>query len=259
MIIMAKPKLVILGVDGVLRDSSAAFNEGLARGFMKVGLFQPYLKNDLWRLRGIGKYNLRENAVAAIYALSIQGKDLSEALSLADSEGYLDSLTENSLNDADRRRVARITETSREFCNSSLARYMSKLLPNARNSIKCLKDSGHELAIFSNASGPAIMRDLKEIGLENFSIILSGSEVSMPKPSPEGLKRIISEIGVSAEEAIYAGDAQVDIIAARNAGCISAALLSGMGLKSHLESCGPSHIFENISELSRNLREMQTG
>ncbi len=53
---------------------------------------------------------------------------------------------------------------------------------------------------------------LKESGLDRrFMVVVTGDDVSHPKPHPEGLLKAIGTLGVRAAEALYVGDAEADI------------------------------------------------
>jgi phosphoglycolate phosphatase-like HAD superfamily hydrolase len=45
----------------------------------------------------------------------------------------------------------------------------------------------------------------------------------------------------------------VDIMAARDAGVMSVAVFSGMGLKKDLEKAKPDYLFENILEMAKRI------
>lgn len=60
---------------------------------------------------------------------------------------------------------------------------------------------------------------LNEFGLgEYFDLVVSSSDVKLPKPHPDSLLKILQYFGVQPDEAIYVGDSNVDEMAARSAG-----------------------------------------
>ena len=60
---------------------------------------------------------------------------------------------------------------------------------------------------------------LNEFGLgEYFDLVVSSSDVNLPKPHPDSLLKILQYFGVQPDEAIYVGDSNVDEMAARSAG-----------------------------------------
>jgi FMN phosphatase YigB (HAD superfamily) len=76
----------------------------------------------------------------------------------------------------------------------------------------------YKTAIATNRSDtmPAV---LKDHGLEGcFDLVVTCLDVEYPKPHPESLIRILDHFGLSAEEAIYIGDSQIDEMTAHEAG-----------------------------------------
>jgi len=69
-----------------------------------------------------------------------------------------------------------------------------------------------------------MQRVLLEHGLESyFDYVVCASDVTHPKPHPEGLIKIADHFGIQASELFYIGDTNVDEEAARNAGIVFAA------------------------------------
>ncbi len=63
--------------------------------------------------------------------------------------------------------------------------------------------------------------------LDRFDAIVGGRDVTRLKPDPAGLFRVLTQLGVEADEAIYVGDHVVDAEAAERAGVSFIAALSG--------------------------------
>ncbi len=60
---------------------------------------------------------------------------------------------------------------------------------------------------------------LDEFGLgEFFDLVVSSSDVNLPKPHPDSLLRILQYFHIQPDEAIYVGDSNVDELAADSAG-----------------------------------------
>ena len=60
---------------------------------------------------------------------------------------------------------------------------------------------------------------LDEFGLgEFFDLVVSSSDVNLPKPHPDSLLRILQYFHIQPDEAIYVGDSNVDELAANSAG-----------------------------------------
>ncbi|MBN2095611.1 MAG: HAD family hydrolase [Candidatus Aenigmarchaeota archaeon] len=249
---MAKPKLFIFDVDGSFRDSSKAISEGISSGFISIGQRYPYKTKEVWNLMGVGKYNSRLKLIEALYAISMLKKDINEILSNPDAEKELDYMTQNNLNDADRARIEKICEISTKFLTTSMARQLIEVYPYGVGAIDLLKSKNYKVAILTNSGIETVRRDLNHLGLEGFSGIVAKEDLPGNKPSGEGIKKLMDSLGMGPEETLHTGDSAVDIRAAKDAGCLSAAILCGTGLDHHLRKENPDHIFQNVWDLSKH-------
>lgn len=240
--------LLIFDVGGVLRDSRCAMYIAFKKAFEREVIEFKFRIDEIWHLRGIGIYNSSKNAVRALLALSKEGVKLKEILNMEDAEEILEEICKKHNPSEDI--VNRINATYKEIFGSQDIKKYIKIFPYAEKAISHLKEKGYDLAIFTNASKKTVIRDIPFY--RKFSVILGGEEVKK-KPSGEGILKICEILGYAPEDAGYIGDSQVDILAAKNAGAQSIAVLSGMGLRLHLEKLKPTYLFKNILEMSEKL------
>ncbi|MBI4643033.1 MAG: HAD family hydrolase [Deltaproteobacteria bacterium] len=119
---------------------------------------------------------------------------------------------------------------------------MLRLEPHIREVLAALRPAYHT-AIATNR-GKSLPLVLKELGLDDlFEMTVSSYDVEKPKPHPEGLLKILRYFQVEAEEAMYIGDAPVDLLVARSAGVIFVAyknpeLEAGYHLQDHRDLLG---------------------
>lgn len=66
-------------------------------------------------------------------------------------------------------------------------------------------------------------------------LIIGGEDVSLAKPSPEGINAALNRLGVSAEDTLYCGDSTVDGATAQNAGVDFIGVLHGVTPREELE------------------------
>ena len=60
---------------------------------------------------------------------------------------------------------------------------------------------------------------IKDFGLSGyFSCVMTAAQVSNPKPHPEPLLKVLDHFGIEPGEALFVGDGEVDMLAARDAG-----------------------------------------
>lgn len=97
---------------------------------------------------------------------------------------------------------------------------ISKLqaLPQIVDMLIQLHQMGYQLGLFTSATRRAVSIILPRIGLDRyFEAIVAGDEVERSKPAPDGLELVCLRLGVKTEEAVYVGDAEVDLVCARSA------------------------------------------
>ena len=92
-----------------------------------------------------------------------------------------------------------------------------------------------------------VLHDLEANGIEDwFEVIITGSDVSVPKPSPEGILKALWQLGIPPGQALYVGDTEVDYQAASAAGTHFVAVVGG---HAPLPAGLPCTCLPHISEL----------
>jgi pyrophosphatase PpaX len=80
-------------------------------------------------------------------------------------------------------------------------------------------------------------------------LLVGHEDVPAHKPDPRPLLRGLELLGATAEEAVYVGDAAVDVIAARNAGLPAVAVTWGAGVRADIEATQPLALCDTADEL----------
>ncbi len=112
--------------------------------------------------------------------------------------------------------LAKKAEAYREELSYSPFISMMRMEPYLMTLLKQLRVS-YKTAIATNRSD-TMNQVLKEHGLKGyFDLVVSSLDVKAPKPAPEALLKILCHFGVSAGEAIYIGDSQIDEMTAKAA------------------------------------------
>jgi phosphoglycolate phosphatase/pyrophosphatase PpaX len=83
-----------------------------------------------------------------------------------------------------------------------------------------------------------------------FDLVLTGDEMSRPKPDPEGIGQILRAAGASPSETVMIGDMSNDVLAARAAGVGALAALWDCEWPDELRASGPDQVFESVEALS---------
>lgn len=118
--------------------------------------------------------------------------------------------------------------------------------------LKTLRASGYKIAIVSNKFDDAV-KELSEKYFYNLiDMAIGQSYVIPPKPSPDGVLKVIREL--DAHNAIYVGDSDVDIETAKNAGILCIAVSWGFRDRETLK--GADFIADSTQELLEIIRSL---
>lgn len=86
------------------------------------------------------------------------------------------------------------------------------------NMIQELQQQQVKMAIITNKSRRCLDICMDHLGITDlFEVSISGEEVSVPKPDPEGIMKAMQLMNMEAHEAIFVGDSQADILAGKSA------------------------------------------
>ncbi|MHA1377184.1 MAG: HAD family hydrolase [Candidatus Helarchaeota archaeon] len=110
-----------------------------------------------------------------------------------------------------------------------------------------------DLAIFTSSKRKVILELLEKFGIkEYFKSVLSMEDVNKPKPHPEGILKVVSQLGTyDPDNIIYVGDLKTDIQAARAANIRSIAVYNGLISRQELMKQQPDFFCEHITEISK--------
>lgn len=90
--------------------------------------------------------------------------------------------------------------------------------------------------------------------LKSAACLIAGDDVSMPKPSPEGLIKASQMLSIEPSDIIYLGDDRRDVMAANDAGMVSMAARYGyLEVGDNAKSWGAQYIIDKPSELLDHL------
>jgi len=94
-----------------------------------------------------------------------------------------------------------------------------RLYDGVEELLKWLKDKGFKLAIATNAYRISARQALAYLDIKGyFDITVCGDEVQWAKPHPDMLYKILDELHLKPEDAIFIGDGERDREASKNAG-----------------------------------------
>ena len=124
------------------------------------------------------------------------------------------------------------------------------LFPDVRETLEELREKGIKTGLVSNGSGVRIRRELRNDGISGLlDVVVTADEAPEFKPSPEGIRMALEEIGVEGKNCFYVGDLREDIRAGRAAGTVTAAVLTGVHKREKLETERPDYILDKVGEV----------
>ena len=115
--------------------------------------------------------------------------------------------------------------------------------------LDALREKGVKIAVASNKTDSFTVELVKKFFGERFDFIRGGLPDVPKKPAPDIVFGIMSALGAEAEHTYFAGDSDVDIMTAKNAGITSIGCLWGFRTKNELVSAGAVHIAESPEEI----------
>jgi phosphoglycolate phosphatase len=111
-----------------------------------------------------------------------------------------------------------------------------------------------QMAVLSNKPVNPSRDIVRALGLGDFFVcVYGGNSFTTKKPDPLGVRTIMQETGVAADEALIIGDSAVDVLTGRNAGLWTCGVTYGFAPHS-LEQSPPDVLVESPRELGELLR-----
>ena len=123
----------------------------------------------------------------------------------------------------------RFSESERARANWILERHeaeaarRSRLMPGAGELLDWLRARGIRTAVLTRNSRRSVDHACQKHGLEFDAVV--AREDHLPKPSPMGVRHLMSTLGAEPEETIVVGDFRFDMEAGAAAGCRTIALV----------------------------------
>lgn len=139
--------------------------------------------------------------------------------------------------------------------------YLTHMLDNTRpyagitELLAALRKSGIKTAVVSNKLHSGVVDLCEEFFGDGITCAFGVAEESERKPAPINVFKALKALGVSADEAIYVGDSEVDVQTAKNAGLDCIGVLWGFRDETELVQNGARYIAASPSELERLVLE----
>ncbi len=123
-------------------------------------------------------------------------------------------------------------------------------IDGVHKTLKTLKDANYRLGVITALRKAELDKLLTKFNLNSyFEVIVTADDVQNIRPSPEIVNEAINLLNVKPSEVICVGDTVNDILAAKNAGTLVIAVLTGAQNKDVLRRRKPDAIIKGINEL----------
>jgi HAD superfamily hydrolase (TIGR01509 family) len=128
--------------------------------------------------------------------------------------------------------------------------------------LELLRTSRIPMAVFTGKGRRTASITLEEVGISSYiDMLVSGSDVTAHKPSPEGIHQVVKAWEMQPSEVLMIGDAMPDLIAARAAGATPVVVLWDSYDRERVLEAEPEYVFHRVDDLknwlSASLTERQ--
>ena len=126
----------------------------------------------------------------------------------------------------------------------------TELYPDTKIVLRALKDRGYKTAIVSTKHDNQLEAILTKFQANDLvDMIVGSNNVPTPKPAPDGIQKVMTEMNLKKEEILYVGDSLVDAKTAENVGVKFAAVLTGTTTKEEIEQYQNVYIAQKLEEI----------
>lgn len=125
------------------------------------------------------------------------------------------------------------------------------LKPGCKEVLSLLHGMGLKIGIATGrtTSGDRKWLELRRLNIDHFiDAMVTGAEAQR-KPAPDGIIKCSQELGLAAEECVFVGDSQADIVTGKAAGVITIAIATGVAKEEVLSQESPDVIISSLTEL----------
>jgi len=133
---------------------------------------------------------------------------------------------------------------------------MADVYPGITESLQYIKSKNIPLSIYTGKGRGSTDITLRKIGVYDlFDMIVTGDDVEIHKPSPEGIDVFVQKFNLNRDKVLMIGDAPADILAARNANVKIASVVWDSYAKEKILEMNSDYVFETVDELMKFLKE----
>jgi pyrophosphatase PpaX len=125
-----------------------------------------------------------------------------------------------------------------------------KAFPGVPESVAALHARGARIGVVTSKMKSRAERGLHVAGLERYvDVVVGCDDCARHKPDPEPVRKALEALAAAPGDAVYIGDAVVDLAAGRAAGTAIGAVSWGAANTTDLRAAQPDHWFDRPEEL----------
>ncbi len=143
----------------------------------------------------------------------------------------------------------------KDFCDYYKIHMEDKTAPydGINDMLTNIKKAGFKTAIVTNKADFAAQDLCKRMFGENIDFVVGSSDDRPNKPEPDGVFYALEKLDSKIENTIFVGDADTDILTAKNANLPSIGVLWGFRDREVIEEAGAEYIVDSVKDLENLL------
>lgn len=232
-----KYNAVIFDMDGTVLNTLDDLTDALNHALAQTGHAHAYTTADVRNFFGSGV------VVAVTRALAIeQGLASYDELEAVGQPG--DKVTPQ----IDAQEITRIQDIYKPYYTAHCAVKTGEY-DGISAMIRRLREKGVKVAVVSNKPNPAVQDLAADYFPDLFDSVLGEQPQIHRKPAPDMVQKVLRDLGLAPEEAVYVGDSEIDIQTAQNAGLDCISVTWGFRPAEFLKSHGASILVDTPAEI----------
>ncbi|SDM89014.1 phosphoglycolate phosphatase/pyrophosphatase PpaX [Psychrobacillus sp. OK028] len=125
------------------------------------------------------------------------------------------------------------------------------------NLLQHLKREGYKLGIVTGKAERSLLISLECLNMKDlFDVIITGDDVDIPKPHPEGVNKALELLNVKNTEAVFLGDSDADILAGKQANVHTIGVHWLPNYQTLEFSVQPDQMFVSVNEFIESLTNL---
>lgn len=173
-------------------------------------------------------------------------------------EAYLEHMGESFPRIMDRLNLPHtLWEPYKRFCQQHITQI--KLFPGSRELLEWTRSARLKVGLLTGKDRSRTLQILEHFEIQDFfDVTIASDQLNLPKPDPEGVLKMLEELGCGATQSVMVGDAVNDIICAQGAGVKAIAITWGTKPDRVQRLCQPDYVAHDWQTLQQILEQLLT-